>query len=131
MAANSGSFKKGQTPWNKGKFGYMGANSTSFTKEQIDSIGKASIGVPRWNGKDGLICLIDERVSRPDPRYPNKKYDFRRRIPHARFVMEVHLGRKLRSDECVWHKDKDCTNDEISNLEIVTRAELCRRNTMC
>lgn len=30
---NEGRFKKGMTPWNKGKYGYIGANKTSFTKE--------------------------------------------------------------------------------------------------
>lgn len=123
-------FMKGQTPWNKGKFGYMGANKTSFTAEGINEKGKASIGVPHWNGKDGLICLTDERVERADPRYPHKRYLFRKRVPHARFVMEQHLGRKLRKDECVWHKDKDCSNDDLSNLEVITRAEMCRRNTL-
>lgn len=32
---NSGSFKKGQVPWNKGKTGYMGANKTSFKKGHL------------------------------------------------------------------------------------------------
>lgn len=45
------------------------------------------------------------------------------RILHHRYVMEKHLGRKLSSDEIIHHKDGDKWNNNISNLEIVTRAE--------
>lgn len=40
-----------------------------------------------------------------------------------RLVMEQCLGRPLRSDEIVHHKDGNKQNNDISNLEIVTRAE--------
>lgn len=40
-----------------------------------------------------------------------------------RLVMEQYLGRPLRSDEIVHHKDGNKRNNDISNLEIVTRAE--------
>lgn len=40
-----------------------------------------------------------------------------------RKVMENYLGRKLRPDEIVHHKDKNKLNNDISNLEIVTRSE--------
>ena len=43
-----------------------------------------------------------------------------------RLIMEAHLGRKLRSDEIVHHIDHDKTNNDISNLMIVTRAEHIR-----
>ena len=39
----------------------------------------------------------------------------------SRYVMEKHLKRKLRSDELVHHKDGNPRNNELSNLELVSR----------
>jgi hypothetical protein len=50
------------------------------------------------------------------------------RVYHHRYVMEQHLGRELRSDEIVHHKDGDKLNNDISNLEIMTRAEHARHH---
>lgn len=38
-----------------------------------------------------------------------------------RLVMEAHIGRALRSDEIVHHKDGNIWNNDIGNLEIHTR----------
>jgi hypothetical protein len=76
-------FTKGCTPWNKGKRGYMGANVTSFTKEQIDAIGKESEGKPKWNSRDGYICLTSERKPVICAR-TKKTYMCRKRIPYGR-----------------------------------------------
>lgn len=43
-----------------------------------------------------------------------------------RQVVEKFLGRKLRSDELVHHIDENPHNNDISNLQIVTRAEHAR-----
>lgn len=40
-----------------------------------------------------------------------------------RKVMEDHLGRKLKNTEIVHHKDMNKLNNDISNLQIVTRSE--------
>lgn len=40
-----------------------------------------------------------------------------------RYIVERHLGRPLSEDEIVHHKDKNKTNNDISNLQIMTNAE--------
>jgi hypothetical protein len=50
------------------------------------------------------------------------------RILYHRYVMEQHLGRKLRSDEIVHHKDENKLNNDISNLEITNRADHARHH---
>lgn len=40
-----------------------------------------------------------------------------------RIVMEKHLERKLKSDEIVHHIDENKHNNDIKNLQLVTRSE--------
>ena len=42
---------------------------------------------------------------------------------HHRVVMEQHIGRKLRRDEQVHHKDKNRANNSIENLELMTASQ--------
>ncbi len=41
----------------------------------------------------------------------------------ARIVMEELLGRELTKDEIVHHKDGDALNDDIHNLEVISRSK--------
>ena len=43
--------------------------------------------------------------------------------PHHRVVMESHIGRKLETWEHVHHKDGNRTNNDISNLELMSASE--------
>ena len=122
---NKGQFVKGQIPWNKGKFGYMSANKTSFTKEQAESNCKHSFG-EAYMGKDQLICRIIE--TKPTKSYNGKVYQHHKRISYAKYLMEQTLGRALAKNEVVYHIDGDFRNNDLSNLEVITRAELLKRN---
>lgn len=123
----TGRFVKGMTPWNKGVYGYMGANRTSFTRERVMA-GSSPVGVGRHTSK-GNVCTTDERVAKCDPRHHGKVYMFRKRMSTARYVI-LKSGRALRKDEVVWHIDHDPDNNDISNPEVITRAELARRNKL-
>lgn len=46
-----------------------------------------------------------------------------KQIRTHRYVMQNHLGRELNSNEIVHHKDGNKFNNDISNLEIVSRSE--------
>lgn len=48
------------------------------------------------------------------------------KIDEHRYVMEQHLGRKLRRDEVVHHKNGDTRDNRIENLEVLTLSEHSR-----
>ena len=49
-------------------------------------------------------------------------------VSYPKFLMEQHLGRKLLPNETVDHKDEDYTNDDISNLQVLTRQDNASRS---
>jgi hypothetical protein len=55
-------------------------------------------------------------------------YMTKRGLEH-RVVMEVHLGRYLRSDEIVHHKDGNPLNNALDNLEVMTYRHHRRRHS--
>lgn len=59
-------------------------------------------------------------------------YDFeagiRRTQSYPRYLMEQHLGRPLEEYETVDHIDEDFTNDDISNLQLLSREENARKS---
>lgn len=48
-----------------------------------------------------------------------------RRIALHRAIVEAHLGRPLTSNEVVHHRDHNPLNNDLSNLQVMTRAEHC------
>jgi hypothetical protein len=70
---------------------------------------------------DRIYCYIEEH-----PLFPTAWTNAfgRQSVQRARVVMTAHLGRALRSDEHVHHKNKRFkTRDTIANLEVMTSAE--------
>ena len=120
-----GRFCKGTPVWNKGKYGYMGANQTSFTKEKVESNCKYSFG-QAFMGKDQLVCRCEKLM--PVKSKNGKVYMHHKRVSYARWLMEKSLGRELDKNEIIYHKDGDMTNNDLHNLEVITRAELIKRN---
>lgn len=49
---------------------------------------------------------------------------------YARYLMSVELGRYLTSDEEVDHIDEDKSNDDISNLQILTKKQHKNKNVI-
>ena len=49
-----------------------------------------------------------------------------KKVNEHRYVMEKHLGRSLRRDEVVHHKDGDKQNNDIQNLEVLSLSEHSR-----
>jgi hypothetical protein len=45
-----------------------------------------------------------------------------------RVIMEQHLGRTLRHDEIVHHKDRNRENNDISNLQVMTKKQHSRHH---
>ena len=127
-AKNNGKFVKGMTPWNKGLRGYMGANRTSFTSERVEKERtKYALYTPHKPAKDGwVVCRTEERIPHKDKR-TGKIYMHRCRRGYAQVVLEKH-GIKIPKGHIVYHKDGDPNNNDINNLEVISRAVLLKRN---
>jgi hypothetical protein len=83
--------------------------------KQRDKMGPRN---PKWRG--GQIKGPQGRilVYQPNHPYPNS---YGRYVLRYRLVLEAFLGRYLRPDEIVHHRDGDVTNDHLGNLTIFSR----------
>lgn len=130
MKRNSkGQFLKGTIPWNKNKRGYMGPNKTSFTSESVEKqrtkykLGEAH----KPDKRDGhLTCRIEEKIERIDKK-TGKKYLYRKRISYCKNLL-ISNGIDVPKGYIVYHIDGDITNNNLSNLAVISRAELLRLN---
>jgi hypothetical protein len=75
---------------------------------------KSNRGGPgnRYVDRDGYVI-----VYAPDHPWPRRSTNVAEHV----MVMELHLGRRIRRNECVHHKDEDRQNNDLSNLELKTR----------
>lgn len=113
--ASNGRFKKGDTPFNKDKKGFMGANKTSFkpgnTPQNIKKVGCIS----KRKDKNGYFYM---RIKIAEPN--------EWQMLHA-YIWEKKHG-KIPKGFCVIFKDKNPDNMSSDNLMLVSRNELVRLN---
>ena len=116
---NSGSFKKGMTPWNKGKKGLQVAwnkgipntklrernltNNPSKSPEAAKKISESRKGKKHYRWDGGSRRYFQDRI-------------YRRKV-------ETDIGRKLLPSEIIHHKDGNFKNNNLNNLMIVSRSE--------
>ena len=105
---NSGSFKKGHIPWNKGVYGYMGANKTSFKKGHKPKNWR-TVGSERIDTEGYTLIKIAEP----------KKWALKHRI-----IWEEFHKKKVPRGSVIIFADGDKTNFNIENLICVSRKEL-------
>ena len=116
-------FQKGHTTWNAGMKGWQaeGCQATQFKAGQVNGMAAQllqPVGAERIT-KDG----IRQRKIREDGP-PQKRW----RAYHA-ILWEEHHG-PIPAGHIVVFRDRDMTRIEIDNLELITRAENMRRNTI-
>jgi hypothetical protein len=77
-------------------------------------------GNPKWRG--GRIVDPNGRVLIYAPDHPNPTTNGTH-VYEYRLIAELQLGRFLRSDEIVHHKNGDPTDNRPENLEVMTQAQ--------
>lgn len=109
---NRHAFKKGNRPWNKNLKGIHLSPKSEFKKGE-------SLKPPEPVG----TVRIRQRKNRHDqPRAWVKVDQPNVWVPRAIYVYESHYG-KLPKGMIVHHKDHDSLNDNVSNLQAVTRQQ--------
>lgn len=107
-----GRFKKGSVPWNKGMEGFNPSPQTQF--KQGEKFGEIH---PSWKG--GIQVMKADCV-----------YEWEgngKRVRRPRKIYENHYG-EIPKGHIIIHVDGDRYNDDISNLEAISRAENLKRN---
>lgn len=123
------SFKKGHKTWNKGLKGHLNSENckkTWFTSEELSKKAEKNIGVPKDDKRKWLICLTDNKKAQVNKRN-GKTYQHRKRMGYAQYILQK-AGIEIPKGYIVYHIDRDYTNNDIGNLEVISRAELLKRN---
>lgn len=115
VCPNSGCFKKGSIPTNKGTKGLTKANKTSFGLGNLPANTKKVGSISTRKDKNGHLYMHIKIAE------PNKW-----QMLHA-YIWE-HKHGKVPKGHCIIFKDKDTLNTRLDNLMIVSRAELVRLN---
>jgi HNH endonuclease len=108
-------FPKGQTPWNKGKRGYMGANETSFKPGSIP---------PQSKPFGALYIRKDKGVQLWYAKAEGNKVRPLHYLLYEKEHGAIPKGHILR------FKDGNTLNPLSENLECISRAENLKRNSI-
>lgn len=114
-ATNTGCFKKGSVPVNKGTKGLMQANKTSFKCGDIPKNTKRVGTISTRQDKNGHLYMHIKTAE------PNQW-----QMLHV-YIWE-HKHGKVPEGHCVIFKDKNTLNVALDNLMLVSRNELARLN---
>ncbi|WP_249976113.1 HNH endonuclease signature motif containing protein [Vreelandella olivaria] len=118
MAKNPGCFKPGLTPWNKGThYVAPGSEHTRFRKGQKPHTWQP-IGSERVT-KDGYL-----QRKMTDTGYPPRDW-----VPVSHIEWEKHHGKPVPEGHAIVFRDGNSRNFAPSNLELISRADLMRRNS--
>jgi hypothetical protein len=98
----------GQIAWNKGK-PWSDAVRRKMSKTRI-----AKYGVNRMIRTDGYVITFK-------PEHPNCKSDGY--VMEHRVIMAAHLGRPLRDDEVVHHKNGIKSDNRLENLQLLNPSQ--------
>ncbi|MCT7596405.1 HNH endonuclease signature motif containing protein [Aliarcobacter butzleri] len=115
VCPNSGRFKKGSVPQNKGTKGLTSANKTSFALGNLPANTKRAGTISTRKDKNGSLYMHIKIAE------PNKW-----KMLHV-YIWEQKYG-KIPKGYCVIFKDKNTLNTRLDNLMLVSRAELVRLN---
>lgn len=115
VCPNTGMFKKGSIPANKGTKGLKGANKKSFKPGHKPMQTKKVGSISARKDKNGCFYMHIKIAE------PNKW-----QLLHV-YIWECKHG-KIPKGYCVIFKDKNTLNTRLDNLMLVSRAELARLN---
>lgn len=90
-------------------------------KEAVNNRDQTGENNPNWKGGRSWVG----RSKDPKTHYVLVRINGRY-VKEHRYVMEQHLGRKLLRTEEVHHKDTNKFNNDISNLEVLSKSEHAR-----
>lgn len=114
-STNTGCFKKGDVPVNKGTKGLMKANITSFKCGNVPPNKKRVGSIVKRRDKNGHFYM---RIKIAEPNEWQMLHTY---------IWEHKYG-KVPKGHCVIFKDKDTNNLSLGNLMLVSRNELARLN---
>ena len=133
---NKGMYTKDNVPWNKGKkysddFRKGWNRSTEFKNEpRLDR--RVPIGIVKVRRKKGnvkrsvaLVKYSNPEWIREQEKWVNKSLS--KWVIEAREIWSAHYG-AIPKGRVIWHIDTDPLNNDLANLECITRKEVMYRN---